>query len=178
MQFNGFILNSVPLFVTVISFGVFTLLGGDLTPARAFTSLSLFAVLRSPLNMLPNLLSQVLNHFCCTCTFSSFFLYKKYFLLDLTWKRISENMYCYNLWGNDLKKRFPSSMKWKFKFLLKKEKKLMLNIQTRKRREKTKQNRTTKETIKASQFKHVSSKEKQIKNLDKIYKKKNQESWV
>lgn len=59
--FNGFILNSVPLFVTVISFGVFTLLGGDLTPARAFTSLSLFAVLRSPLNMLPNLLSQVVN---------------------------------------------------------------------------------------------------------------------
>ncbi|XP_022926014.1 ABC transporter C family member 12-like isoform X1 [Cucurbita moschata] len=58
---NGFIMNSVPVFVTVISFGVFTLLGGDLTPARAFTSLSLFAVLRSPLNMLPNLLSQVVN---------------------------------------------------------------------------------------------------------------------
>jgi ABC-type siderophore export system fused ATPase/permease subunit len=47
--------------VTVVSFGVFVLLGGDLTPARAFTSLSLFAVLRFPLNMLPNLLSQVVN---------------------------------------------------------------------------------------------------------------------
>uniref|UniRef100_A0A9I9CQY3 ABC-type xenobiotic transporter n=1 Tax=Cucumis melo TaxID=3656 RepID=A0A9I9CQY3_CUCME len=56
--FNGFIMNGIPIFVTVVSFGVFTLFGGDLTPARAFTSLSLFAVLRSPLNMLPNLLSQ------------------------------------------------------------------------------------------------------------------------
>ncbi|KAK7322538.1 hypothetical protein VNO77_25923 [Canavalia gladiata] len=58
---NGFILNSIPVLVTVISFGMFTLLGGELTPARAFTSLSLFAVLRFPLNMLPNLLSQVAN---------------------------------------------------------------------------------------------------------------------
>ncbi|KAH7568509.1 hypothetical protein JRO89_XS06G0008600 [Xanthoceras sorbifolium] len=59
--FNSFILNSIPVVVTVVSFGTFTLLGGDLTPARAFTSLSLFAVLRFPLNMLPNLLSQVVN---------------------------------------------------------------------------------------------------------------------
>ncbi|KAM6551932.1 hypothetical protein CsatB_001740 [Cannabis sativa] len=59
--FNSFILNSIPVVVTVVSFGIFTLLGGDLTPARAFTSLSLFAVLRFPLNMLPNLLSQVVN---------------------------------------------------------------------------------------------------------------------
>ena len=52
-------LNSIPVLVTITTFGVFTLLGGDLTPARAFTSLSLFAVLRFPLNMLPSLLSQV-----------------------------------------------------------------------------------------------------------------------
>ncbi|KAE9594577.1 putative xenobiotic-transporting ATPase [Lupinus albus] len=58
---NGFILNSTPVVVTVISFGVFTLLGGDLTPARAFTSLSLFAVLRFPLFMLPNIITQVVN---------------------------------------------------------------------------------------------------------------------
>ncbi|KAG9158028.1 hypothetical protein Leryth_000183, partial [Lithospermum erythrorhizon] len=58
---NTFILNSIPVLVTVISFGVFTLLGGDLTPARAFTSLSLFAVLRNPLNMLPNLITQVVT---------------------------------------------------------------------------------------------------------------------
>ncbi|XP_075666925.1 ABC transporter C family member 12-like isoform X3 [Castanea sativa] len=59
--FNSFILNSIPVVVTVTSFGLFTLLGGNLTPARAFTSLSLFSVLRFPLNMLPNLLSQVVN---------------------------------------------------------------------------------------------------------------------
>ncbi|XP_010522096.1 PREDICTED: ABC transporter C family member 12-like isoform X2 [Tarenaya hassleriana] len=59
--FNSFLLNSIPVVVTVVSFGIFVLLGGDLTPARAFTSLSLFAVLRFPLNMLPNLLSQVVN---------------------------------------------------------------------------------------------------------------------
>ncbi|WOG86122.1 hypothetical protein DCAR_0205322 [Daucus carota subsp. sativus] len=56
---NTFILNSIPVLVTVISFGCFTLLGGELTPARAFTSLSLFAVLRFPLNMLPNLITQM-----------------------------------------------------------------------------------------------------------------------
>ncbi|KAH7836909.1 hypothetical protein Vadar_007286 [Vaccinium darrowii] len=58
---NSFILNSIPVIVIVISFGVFSLLGGDLTPARAFTSLSLFAVLRFPLFMLPNIITQVVN---------------------------------------------------------------------------------------------------------------------
>lgn len=58
---NSFILNSIPVVVTVVSFGMFTLLGGDLTPARAFTSLSLFAVLRFPLFMLPNIITQVVN---------------------------------------------------------------------------------------------------------------------
>lgn len=62
LQCNSFILNSIPVLVTVVSFGMFTLLGGDLTPARAFTSLSLFAVLRFPLFMLPNMITQVL--FC------------------------------------------------------------------------------------------------------------------
>lgn len=58
---NSFILNSIPVVVIVISFGVFSLLGGDLTPARAFTALSLFAVLRFPLFMLPNIITQVVN---------------------------------------------------------------------------------------------------------------------
>jgi ATP-binding cassette subfamily C (CFTR/MRP) protein 1 len=58
---NTFILNSTPVLVTVVSFGVYTLLGGELTPAKAFTSLSLFAVLRFPLFMLPNLITQVVN---------------------------------------------------------------------------------------------------------------------
>ncbi|KAK8708770.1 hypothetical protein V6N13_059807 [Hibiscus sabdariffa] len=56
---NRFILNSIPVVVTVVSFGMFTFLGGDLTPARAFTSLSLFTFLQIPLDVLPDLLSQV-----------------------------------------------------------------------------------------------------------------------
>ncbi|MFS7924948.1 putative ABC-type xenobiotic transporter [Helianthus anomalus] len=51
-------IGNIPVVVIVVSFGLFTLLGGDLTPARAFTSLSLFAVLRFPLFMLPNTISQ------------------------------------------------------------------------------------------------------------------------
>ncbi|KAM3323933.1 ABC transporter C family member 12 isoform X4 [Capsicum chacoense] len=58
---NNFMLNSIPVLVTVISFGSFTLLGGNLTAARAFSSLSLFAILRFPLNMLPNIITQVVN---------------------------------------------------------------------------------------------------------------------
>ncbi|KAJ0927366.1 putative ABC-type xenobiotic transporter [Helianthus annuus] len=59
--FFTFILNSIPVVVIVVSFGMFTLLGGELTPARAFTSLSLFAVLRFPLIMLPNTITQAVN---------------------------------------------------------------------------------------------------------------------
>nr|XP_017234868.1 PREDICTED: ABC transporter C family member 2-like isoform X2 [Daucus carota subsp. sativus] len=58
---NSFILNSIPVLVIVVSFGLFSLLGGVLTPAKAFTSLSLFAVLRFPLFMLPNIITQVVN---------------------------------------------------------------------------------------------------------------------
>ncbi|KAI5055599.1 hypothetical protein GOP47_0029120 [Adiantum capillus-veneris] len=58
---NTFLLNSIPVLVTVIAFGMYSLSGGDLTPAKAFTSLSLFAVLRAPLNMLPNLITQITN---------------------------------------------------------------------------------------------------------------------
>ncbi|GKV32073.1 hypothetical protein SLEP1_g40704 [Rubroshorea leprosula] len=58
---NSFMLNSIPVVLTVVSFGTFTLLGGDLTSSRAFTSLSLFAMLQFPLKTLPNLLSQVVN---------------------------------------------------------------------------------------------------------------------
>ncbi|KAG1338494.1 ABC transporter C family member 2 [Cocos nucifera] len=58
---NTFMLNSIPVVVTVVSFGMYSLLGGDLTPAKAFTSLSLFSVLRFPLFMLPNVITQVVN---------------------------------------------------------------------------------------------------------------------
>uniref|UniRef100_A0A7N0VJV5 ABC-type xenobiotic transporter n=1 Tax=Kalanchoe fedtschenkoi TaxID=63787 RepID=A0A7N0VJV5_KALFE len=58
---NSFLLNTAPVCVTVVSFGLFTLLGGDLTPARAFTSLSLFTMLRFPLSSLPSTVVQIVN---------------------------------------------------------------------------------------------------------------------
>ncbi|CAL8165781.1 unnamed protein product [Prunus armeniaca] len=42
---NKMFQNSIPVVVTLTSLGMFTFLGGNLTPARAFTWLSLFAVL-------------------------------------------------------------------------------------------------------------------------------------
>ncbi|KAJ4839221.1 Multidrug resistance-associated protein 9 [Turnera subulata] len=59
--FNSFIVNSIPAILTMVSFGTFTLLGGELTPARAFTSLSLFQVIQFPLSHLPNIISQFVN---------------------------------------------------------------------------------------------------------------------
>ena len=67
LQLNSFLLNSIPVVVIVASFGMFSLFGGDLTPARAFTSLSLFAVLRFPLFMLPNIITQVFYSFFLQC---------------------------------------------------------------------------------------------------------------
>ena len=58
---NSFLLNSIPVLVTVLAFGFYTLFGGDLTPAKAFTSLSLFAVLRFPLFMFPTLITAAVN---------------------------------------------------------------------------------------------------------------------
>lgn len=58
---NSFLLNSIPVFVTVIAFGVYTLIEGTLTASKAFTALALFSVLRFPLYMLPNLITQVVN---------------------------------------------------------------------------------------------------------------------
>lgn len=58
---NTFCLNSVPIIVTVLAFGFYTYFGGVLTPAKAFTSLSLFAVLRFPLFMFPTLVTAAVN---------------------------------------------------------------------------------------------------------------------
>ncbi|XP_024396529.1 ABC transporter C family member 2 [Physcomitrium patens] len=58
---NSFLLNSIPVLVTVLAFGIYTLFGGTLTPAKAFTSLSLFAVLRFPLFMFPTLITAAVN---------------------------------------------------------------------------------------------------------------------
>jgi ABC-type multidrug transport system fused ATPase/permease subunit len=50
---NSFMISAVPVAVTVFTFLVYTASGNDLTPAVAFTALSLFSVLRMPLIMLP-----------------------------------------------------------------------------------------------------------------------------
>lgn len=61
MAVNYFILNIVPVLVTVIGFGGYALLGGNLTASRAFTSMSLFSVLRMPLYTFPQLITQVVS---------------------------------------------------------------------------------------------------------------------
>lgn len=78
---NNFILNSLPVLVAVISFAFFTLLGGVLTPARAFTSLSLFTVLRTPLNTLPNLITQAVNAYVSLQRLEELFLAEERILL-------------------------------------------------------------------------------------------------
>ena len=40
----GFTLNTIPVLVSVLTFGIYVLLGNKLTAAEAFTSLSLFTV--------------------------------------------------------------------------------------------------------------------------------------
>ncbi|KAL9686073.1 hypothetical protein QQ045_023528 [Rhodiola kirilowii] len=69
---NSFLLQSVPVCVTVVSFGMFTMRGGDLTPARAFTSLSLFAMLHFPLCSLPNAIVQIVNACISLCRIEEF----------------------------------------------------------------------------------------------------------
>ena len=48
-----FLLNAIPTLVSVLTFAAYILLGHELTAAKAFTSLSLFTVLRMPLFQLP-----------------------------------------------------------------------------------------------------------------------------
>ena len=47
------------MLVTVVAFGAYALLGNEMTAAKAFTSISLFAVLRFPLYTFPQLITQV-----------------------------------------------------------------------------------------------------------------------
>ncbi len=48
----GFTLNTIPVLVSVLTFGVYVLLGNKLTASEAFTSLSLFTVRPPNPNML------------------------------------------------------------------------------------------------------------------------------
>jgi len=47
----GFTLNTIPVLVSVLTFGVYVLLGNKLTASEAFTSLSLFTVCLWPLSL-------------------------------------------------------------------------------------------------------------------------------
>lgn len=59
--FTMFIWASTPLFVASITFAIFVLRGGDLTAEIAFPSIALFNILRFPLNMLPNVISGLIE---------------------------------------------------------------------------------------------------------------------
>eukprot|EP00002_Diphylleia_rotans_P028025 TRINITY_DN5650_c0_g1_i2.p1 TRINITY_DN5650_c0_g1~~TRINITY_DN5650_c0_g1_i2.p1 ORF type:complete len:1307 (-),score=220.17 TRINITY_DN5650_c0_g1_i2:738-4658(-) len=54
-----FVWYLTPIAVTVVTFATYTLLGGELSAAKAFTAIALFEVLRSPLVVLPFLFSGV-----------------------------------------------------------------------------------------------------------------------
>ena len=58
---NSFFINSVPIFVTVVTFAVYALFIGDLTAEKAFTSIAYFNILRYPLYQLPAVINQIVN---------------------------------------------------------------------------------------------------------------------
>eukprot|EP01113_Clastostelium_recurvatum_P045650 TRINITY_DN786_c0_g1_i1.p1 TRINITY_DN786_c0_g1~~TRINITY_DN786_c0_g1_i1.p1 ORF type:complete len:1526 (-),score=434.15 TRINITY_DN786_c0_g1_i1:5921-10498(-) len=59
--FTTFIWSTTPIFVAVLVFATFVLTGGVLTPDKAFPALALFNILRFPLNMLPNVISSLIE---------------------------------------------------------------------------------------------------------------------
>ena len=77
LRIRRFILNAIPTLVSVLTFTAYILLGHKLTAAKAFTSLSLFTVLRMPLFQLPQVrlvfaahimplvVVFAMNHPCC-----------------------------------------------------------------------------------------------------------------
>eukprot|EP00803_Ostreobium_quekettii_P010076 evm.model.scf_1807.1 EVM.evm.TU.scf_1807.1 scf_1807:280-13061(-) len=58
---NTFLLTSIPAIVAVTTFGVYIALGNNLDASTAFTSLTLFGILRFPLFQLPLLVNQLIN---------------------------------------------------------------------------------------------------------------------
>jgi ATP-binding cassette subfamily C (CFTR/MRP) protein 1 len=58
---NYFIIFTIPVLVSLISFTVFAGIGNELTPARAFTALALFDILRFPMYTLPSVINQLIS---------------------------------------------------------------------------------------------------------------------
>eukprot|EP00301_Raphidiophrys_heterophryoidea_P005475 c12292_g1_i1.p1 GENE.c12292_g1_i1~~c12292_g1_i1.p1 ORF type:complete len:1600 (+),score=427.88 c12292_g1_i1:315-4802(+) len=61
MAFNSFVVAIVPVLVTVLTLTVYSFVGNELTASVAFTSLTLFSVLRNPLFVLPDLIISIAN---------------------------------------------------------------------------------------------------------------------
>merc|ERR1719218_344433 len=57
----GFVFTATPLIVTSATFVVYAALGNTLTAATAFTSLSLFNILRFPLTVVPMMITRVID---------------------------------------------------------------------------------------------------------------------
>ena len=69
----GFTLNTIPVLVSVLTFGVYVLLGNKLTASEAFTSLSLFTVCLWPLFLVSTLAGadhgvELLHHSDLVCS--------------------------------------------------------------------------------------------------------------
>jgi len=58
---SRFLWTVVPILVAVAAFSAYTLTGGELTPAKAFTALALFNILRFPLAMFPMMVSYTVE---------------------------------------------------------------------------------------------------------------------
>jgi ABC-type multidrug transport system fused ATPase/permease subunit len=59
--FTGFLWTGTPLLVSLSTFVAFTLAGNQLTAEAAFTSLALFNIIRFPINMLPSVISGLID---------------------------------------------------------------------------------------------------------------------
>ena len=57
----GFFFTSVPIFVTLATFIMYSALGNKLTAATAFTSLSLFQIIRFPLLIVPMIITRLID---------------------------------------------------------------------------------------------------------------------
>ena len=56
-----FFFTSVPIFVTLATFIMYSALGNKLTAATAFTSLSLFQIIRFPLLIVPMIITRLID---------------------------------------------------------------------------------------------------------------------
>ena len=68
-----FVFTATPLVVTAVTFVLYAALHGQLTAAKAFTSLSLFNILRFPLSVVPMMISRVIDLTVVNKRLSKFF---------------------------------------------------------------------------------------------------------